>query len=169
MNNSETFYFEEDYQKELNRIYRELGYENIQRIHGKKNKHYDLVLSKNGKNAKIEEKGLTYYHRDCPIELIQNIFPFDLGWFYYTKADYIHFFYYIDMQPYILYQLSLPRLKKKLSKFFKEGKVKPRLALKNYGITINICISWQYLIKENCAVILKKWNNLNKDLKDARR
>lgn len=158
----ETNEFERLYQIELDRIYLELGYENIQRIHGKENKYNDLILSKNGISKKIEEKGLTYYHKDCPIELIQNIWPFSKGWFYETKADYIHFIYYEYPIPFILYQLSLSKLKEKLSKkFLKEGKAEPRLSLINYGMTINVCIPWQYLIEKKCACILKKWNKEN--------
>ena len=161
----ETREFERLYQKNLDRIYRELGYRDIQRIQGKENRYNDLSLTINGIKKKIEEKGLTYNHKDCPIELIQNIFPPSIGWFYETKADYIHFFYYKDKMPIILYQLSFNKLKKMLFKpkekipnLFIEKKAWPRLAIKYYGITINLCISWQYLKEKNCATVLKEWN-----------
>lgn len=159
----ETREFERLYQRELDRIYKELGYENIHRIYDEKNKDYDLILTKNGREKKIEEKGLQYYHRDCPVELIQNIWPFSWGWFYETKADYIHFFYYQDLMPHTFYQLSLSKLKENLVNIFKEKKAIPRLSIINYGITINICIPWQYLIEKNYAVIRKKWNSFKRN------
>ena len=156
----ETREFERLYQIELDRVYKELGYENIQRIHGKENEDYDLILTKNGRGKKIEEKGLQYYHKDCPIELIQDIWPFNLGWFYKTHADYIHFFYYQELMPHTLYQLSPSKLKENLGNIFKDKKAMPRLSVINYGITINLCIPWKYLIEINCAFILKKWNKI---------
>ncbi|MHA1370524.1 MAG: hypothetical protein ACTSRA_12530 [Promethearchaeota archaeon] len=157
MNDLSTFEFEKLYQKELDRIYEELGYEIIQRIQGEKNKYYDLILSKNGKKAKIEEKALQYYHRDCPIELIQNILPLDLGWFYETKADYLHYLYYQDLQPIILYQISIHKLKKNLLNIVKERNITARFSTINYGITLNMCIKWSYLLENKYAFILKKW------------
>jgi hypothetical protein len=160
---SETIEFEQLYKRELDRIYRELGYQIVQRVYGRKNEDYDLILMKNGKEKKIEEKGLNYYFPDCPIELIQNIYPLDLGWFYKTKADYIHFLYY-DKEtgmPFILYQLTFSRLKENLNNFFKEDgwrmKIMPRFSIINYGITLNLCIRWDYLIRKGCVYILKKW------------
>ena len=156
-------------QEHFNKVYEELGYKNIRRIFGKENKLYDLILNINGIDKKIEEKCITYYHKDCPIELIQNIWPPSRGWFYGTRADYIHFLYCNkeDKEPYILYQLSFNKLKEMLFKpkekipnlfIDKKAKVWPRLAKKYYGITINLCISWQYLIEKNCVRVLKEWN-----------
>jgi len=161
--NQDTFEFEKLYQIELDRIYKELGYQIVKRIRGKENRYYDVVLVKDNKQAKIEEKALTYYHSDCPIELIQNVWPFDSGWFYDTKADYIHYFYYLQgMFPYILYQVSMSNLKKLMLK--NEWKdnvskyVKPRHSVIHYGYTINLCIKWNFLLDTNCAWVLKKWN-----------
>jgi len=156
----ETSEFERVYQIELDRIYQELGYEVVQRIQGKENRYYDLSLKLDGKEQKVEEKALQYYHQDCPIELIQNIWPFDLGWFYETRADYIHFLYYQDMQPHTLYQLKMSGLKELLCTFTNEdwkSRVTPRFSLINYGITLNLCIRWDYLIGKGCARLLKGW------------
>jgi len=160
----DTRIIEKEGQEYFNKIYEELGYKNIRRIFGKENELYDLTLTINGIDKKIEEKCITYYHKDCPVELIQNIWPPSRGWFYGTRADYIHFLYCQDKKPYILYQLSFDKLKEELSKmnnaiFIKEKKAFPRLSIINYGITINLCIPWLYLIEKNYVAILKRWDN----------
>lgn len=159
--NSETFEFERLYRIELNRIYSELGYTMIERIQGEENKYFDAIIEKNGKKAKIEEKALQYYHSDCPIELIQNILPLDLGWLYETKADYLHFLYYQDLMPVVLYQIDFIKLKREIANFFKmknsQQNINLRFSFINYGITINLCIKWKYLLDKKIAYILKKW------------
>lgn len=162
---SETFEFERLYQIELDRVYKELGYEIIKRIQTKENRDFDLTLKKNGKELNIEEKGAQYYHPDCIIELIQDIYPLDLGWFYKTKASHIHYFYYQDLRPIVLYQIYMGKMRKELPGFFKlegwEKKITPRFSIINYGITLNLCIKWKFLIEARCAHELKRWAQSN--------
>jgi hypothetical protein len=162
----ETFELERLAQGVFDEVYKELGYQNIQRVVGKANRYFDLTLAMNGVTKKIEEKALQYYHQDCPIELIQNIWPLSQGWLYETTADYLHFLYYQDKRPHVLYQVNKERLVGKLDRagFFEinerkanKYKIQPRLSEINFGITVNLCINWKYLIEKNCARILKSW------------
>ena len=154
--NNEFFEFEQLYQKELDRIYGGMGY-TVQRIKGKENEKFDVILTRDGVDEPVEEKGLRYYHPDAPIELLQDVKTCNLGWFYKTKARHIYFIYYNEIMPIVMYDLNLPHLKNFLTSCFEDEKVKFRTALKGFGITINMCIPWKYLVEKNIVQVLKNW------------
>ncbi len=154
--NNEFTDFEKLYRKELDRIYKTMGV-SVERIYGKDNEKYDVMLRIDDAVYTVEEKGLRYYYPDAPIELIQDVISCNLGWYYKTKARFIIFIYYDDILPVVLYSLNFPKLKIGIKECFGNNKVKLKSALKGYGITVNMCIPWVYLIKEGIVKILKDW------------
>lgn len=154
--NNEFFEFEQLYQKELDRIYGEMGF-TVERIRGKDNEKYDVILKNDSTTETVEEKGLRYYHPDAPIELIQDLKTSNFGWYFKTKARHIYFIYYNEIMPIVMYDLNLLHFNNFLTSCFEDGKVEFRTALKGFGITINMCIPWKYLVDNNIVQVIKKW------------
>lgn len=160
--NNEFFEFEKLYIPILNEYYESRGWE-YERVRGKENENQDLFLYVRGKKIPVEEKGLKYCHPDAPIELIQDIFSFNLGWFFKTKAERIMFIYYdkVKQMPKRLYNVHFPRLDEQLRQNWKEWYGRKvlfiRAAIEGYGLTINACVPWKYLIDNNMAWLLKEW------------
>jgi hypothetical protein len=149
---NEFFDFERLYQNELDRIYAEKGYK-CQRIVGIKNKEYDCVLIKNGQEYHVEEKGERYLFPNAPIEIVQDVLSCNLGWYYNTRASHVLFIYYDEIIPSIVYLIKMGPLRKNLNAIIRDNQRSLKFALKGFGITVNICIPWKYLIDTGiCSV-----------------
>jgi len=147
------------YRPILREIYRHYGFE-VKYINGKENEKYDgiLINAENNTRISIEEKGLSYYHKCCPIELIQDIKTQNMGWFYKTEAKYIIFIYFENKQPYICYLIKMGLLKEYPAEYLNHNGCFTALALGGWGDTVNLNIPWEQLIQDNIASVLERFS-----------
>lgn len=99
---------------------------------------YDFTFISKGKTYKVEEKFRTVNYGDFLIEIIQDVFDRNAGWYYETKADYI--FYVVEMK--YIYIVRWDLFKHWLSKNWKDANISARVSTKGYGLTINLSIKW---------------------------
>ena len=120
-------------------------------------KTYDLTLTPNGKETKIEEKfrkskdGTRY---DFGVEILQRTEknPPQLGWFYTTQSEYI-FYVGCDLEwiPVNLYSVNWSKFKTWfLSEYLTHINKTPEtfISPKGIGLSINISIPWQDIPEE---------------------
>jgi len=102
-------------------------------------------------NCKIscDEKVREGDHRDCLVELIQDIKTGSLGW-YFSKKDWILYGSWANIET--IYPSSLYLVKtKELENYVcdLEGFIKTCISKKGWGITYNLVLNWDELIKKN--------------------
>lgn len=147
----ETFDFEKRYMEWLDEFYIKNGY-SINRITGTDNEKYDAILNKNGIEFLVEEKGAQYLHKDMVIELVQDFWSRNWGWYLKTQANYIIYIYYVSKDailPCIVYRVLLSKLRTLMKAELPQNKLKIGVTSKNYGTTINAYIPWEYLKSVN--------------------
>ena len=144
----------------LNQLYDQHDYD-FEPRHGKENEKYDGVLihRKTNHRFSIEEKGLSYVHTHCPIELIQDIKTMNLGWFYKTEANSIVFIYFHanTTNPAIVYIARTIRLKNYNPDYFLVKNVFTAKATNGYGDTVNLNIPWELFLEDGTARIWNEW------------
>ena len=114
-------------------------------------KLFDCTLSKNGDNRSVEEKFL-FCQNDYDqglIEIVQDLRTADLGWFYHTKCDFLHWVYCpVDRTspPRTLHIVKWSIAKDAIFKWMVETKwQRYNHCPENYGLTLNLPIKWAAL------------------------
>ena len=97
----------------------------------------------------VDEKVREGDFRDCLVELIQDIKTGSLGW-YFSKKDWILYGSWANIET--IYPSSLYLVKtKELENYVcdLEGFIKTCISKKGWGITYNLVLNWDELIKKN--------------------
>jgi len=147
---TETFEFERKYRVWLDDFYKERGF-SIQRISGKDNEKYDVILGKEDRQYFVEEKGAQYLHQDMVIELVQDLWTQNWGWYYKTEANFIMYFYFDNGNPKVLYKVKMKELRNLFEPMCGDNGVKLGITDKNYGCTLNAYIAWELLLAKKVA------------------
>ena len=129
--------FEEKNQPEMDKFYISSGYKIESR---KGDKGRDLELSKDNITKKYEEKYRDTDWGDFAIELVQDLETSNLGWFFYTEADYINYIIVKD-KPTTIYVVDWKKFKEYFLKDIKRFKC--FVSRKGFGITLNAEIRWE--------------------------
>jgi len=141
-------------------LYDSIGYD-VKYTIGKENEKHDAKLTnrKTGEEISIEEKGLSYPHACCPVELIQDVKTTNMGWFYKTKAQWIIMIYFQKGQPNICYAIDMRKLREYPAEYIDSKECFSHVNNKGYGDTINLNIPWKLLLRDNIAKVLQNFNN----------
>lgn len=142
----ECFQYERQHRRFFNSLYRSYNM-NVQRVRGKKNKHYDAIIRWKGHTFTVEEKYREKDYGDFLVELEQDTVTHSPGWFYYSKADYI--LYAIDGKPPKLYSIRLPALRAFLK--HRLWAYPEKISTKGWGRTRNIAVPWTVLCYQQLA------------------
>ncbi len=101
---------------------------------------YDLTI----KGLKIEEKFRYIDYHDFLIEVVQDVFDKNNGWYHKTTCD--RLFYWVCDKT--LYSVNWREFKKWIKKEYKNTKIKGIVSTDGYGLTINISINWHDIPQE---------------------
>ena len=104
-----------------------------------------------GQYALIDEKALRNDHNDFLLEIIQDMRTGSMGWFF-SKKDWILYGSWADIES--IYPSSLYLVKSKELKdyiYSLEGFIETCISKKGWGITWNLKLNWQDLIRRNIA------------------
>ena len=118
---------------------------------GKKN-DWDVKLETFvGQYATIDEKVREGEFDDLLIEVVQDMITGNLGWFF-SKKDWILYGSWQDIEsiyPSSLYLVKSEELKNYICRL--DGFIKTCISKKGWGITWNLSLEWDWLLKENIA------------------
>ena len=142
----EFFNFEKKNQNKFDELYKSRGW-SCERIYGKDNRKYDCILTKNGKQIKIEEKYRSQDYKDFLVEIMQDTETNSPGWLYYTEADYI--IYGVSLKFYLIKVSKLKEFMQMAGSAFKKV-----ISEKGWGRTENIAIPWEYVEMNNLGKLL---------------
>ena len=115
---------------------------------------WDVKLEiKAGIYRTIDEKARKKDYNDCLVEIMQDMETGGLGWFY-GKKDWILYGSWKEetIYPSSLYLISSERLKKYILSI--RGIISTNVAPDGWGITWNIILNWDNLIRQKIAVRL---------------
>jgi hypothetical protein len=103
---------------------------------------YDCILDG---QWKVEEKIRSASRSDIAIEFIQNMqaSKFNLGWFYETRCDYLHYVFMTDTGIDRFLRFDWPKFRVWITDtYFSKVKQHPFsvISQKGYGVTLNLCV-----------------------------
>lgn len=137
----EFFQFEKSRQKIFDNFYKKHNWD-FERIEGRENKDYDVLVNIKGWRIKIEEKSRDKDYGDFLVEIEQDTETKSLGWLFYTKADCI--FYEIKGKIYVVF---IDKLREYVNR--NKDKLPVRISEKGWGRTKNVIISWSEILKNS--------------------
>lgn len=107
----------------------------------KGSKEYDLIL-RIGNDQRIEEKYRSRVYADLLVEIVQDVVTGDLGWFYKTRCDFLHYIFCPDwVQPTDYWRISWRHFKSWFQRdFLKQKHHRFVLSQQGYGYTLNIAV-----------------------------
>jgi len=103
-------------------------------------KLFDCVLSRGVNQHTVEEKFRSRIRDDILIELIQDANTGELGWFFTTGCDYLHYIMAGEGGRTILYRIEWPGFKAWLLQDPKRFEYGTKVSADGYGMTINIVV-----------------------------
>lgn len=104
-----------------------------------------------GQCVRVDEKARIKDYGDCLVEIIQDIRTGNLGWLFGEK-DYIFYGSWDnidDIEPTSLYSINSEKLKSYI--YGLSGNPEIRISKSGWGITWNIALEWDELIKNEVA------------------
>jgi len=122
--------FAQDQEVFYNKLYRELGYDIVDR---KDTKYYDVKLRKGKFIFTVEEKALRDLNDFLWIETTQDTTTNKTGWIYYTKADFLVYGMFGDQV--LVYRIPLKDFKLWFERNIDQFVEKP--STKGWGHTLN--------------------------------
>lgn len=136
----QTFFdFEHRCQRTMDRHYQQRGHKIVSR---KGNKEYDLILLVNGQiEDRVEEKFRNNARGDdVLVELIQDAISGDMGWFYHTRCQHLHYVIAVNAVPKFYYRIFWEPFKRWFLNIYLRGKLDAIISNKGYGLTLNIAV-----------------------------
>lgn len=126
-------------------------------------KEYDceLAINGNGHVDRVEEKFI-FTDADYDqflVELVQDMATGDLGWFYHTRCDHLHWIICSGREgrevPRKVYRISWPQFARYLvvDVMTNFRWVKMNVCADGYGVTLNVPVKWEPLLSSGLAVM----------------
>ena len=104
-----------------------------------------------GEYKLVDEKARKGEYNDCLIEIIQDLPSIKKGW-YYGQKDWVLYGSWEspdEKYPSSLYLIKIKELRKYIENL--DGFIKTLISKKGYGITWNVVVGWEELIREDVA------------------
>lgn len=135
----------------MDNLYISLGFEIISRDGTYK---HDLILSKNDKNYKVEEKYRSSDNGDFLIELVQDLTTFQQGWFYSEKPDAIVYILHKDNKLSKIYWIDFIGFRNWWFDYLSKKRIqKAIISPKGFGLTLNLVVPWSTIPEKLYKVI----------------
>jgi hypothetical protein len=117
---------------------------------------YDIVLTKDNEEIKVEEKAERKNSLNMYFETIQDKKTNNLGWVYKCKADIIMYVFWNteDNDAETVYKIKWPECKHFVLETIDEYEEKPPKEGKGWGETFGKLVPWRTLLKNNIAEIV---------------
>lgn len=147
-------YFDEKTQTEfraqgvMDAWYIQYGFEIVNRDGNKKR---DLVLARDGKQIRIEEKYREKDYGDLLIELVQDLVSNNPGWLYAESMDRLCYVILDGYRPKTIYWIDWIKFKDWLFTYLSINKIqKAIISPAGYGLTLNLSIAWDKIPGDLC-------------------
>lgn len=155
MRNEEQFALERLSRTWSKTFYEMLGYA-VEEVQGEENRHGDLILSKDERRVRIEEKTERRLSSNMCFELVQDVDTRNWGWIYDLRADHLVYIFWSEILrlPFIVYRVDWPRCKAFCLANLHKYQIKA--TRKGWGLTLFACIPWVVLENDGIAKVLYK-------------